>query len=158
MAHSRYKAKGRRESGRFVALPATVLDSPQYALLPAQAVKLLVDLLAQYNGSNNGDLCATWSLMKRRGWRSRDTLDRALNDLLGSRFVVKTRQGQKGYLGGQRIPTLYAVTWKGIDDCGGKLDVKPNPVPLNTWKQNNSIARLPCHTDTAPVLKVAGTG
>jgi len=158
MARSRLKAKGRSESVRFIAIPAHIVDSTQYAALSAYAIRLLVDLLAQYSGRNNGDLCATWSMMKRRGWRSRDTLERALNDLLGSGFVVKTRQGQKGHLGGKRIPTLYAVTWKGIDDCGGKLDVKPSPVPLNTWKQNNCIARLPCHTDTVPVLKVVATG
>jgi len=31
------------------------------------------DLGRQYNGKNNGDLCATWSMMAKRGWSSRST-------------------------------------------------------------------------------------
>lgn len=158
MARTRLKTKGRRESGHFVILPGNILTSSEYAALSPYALKLLVDLLAQYKGFNNGDLCATWSMMKRCGWKSRDTLARTVKELLASGFIVKTRQGEKGHSSGHRVPTLYAITWLGIDECGGKLDIASSPVPMNTWKQKNSITRLPCHTDTPTVLKVASTG
>lgn len=147
MARTLLKIKGRRESGQFVILPGNVTGSPQYAALSFPARSLLVDLLAQYRGNNNGDYSAAWKLMAQRGWRSRDTLRRALAELLQAGFIVKTRQG------GRNIPCLYAVSWKGIDECGGKLDMKANPVPLNTWKQINSLTRLPCQLNTPAVSK-----
>ena len=75
----RYKdAKTRREGGQFVALPWAILRSEEFAALSPFANKLLFDLLAQFNGGNNGDLCAAWRLMKGRGWRSKDSLWKAL--------------------------------------------------------------------------------
>ena len=153
MAHSLRKSKGRRESSPFLALPRHIVDSPQYAALAFPARSLLIDLFAQYRGNNNGDYSAAWRLMSPRGWRSRDTLGRALRELLQSGFIVKTRQGWR------RVPCLYGVTWKGIDECGGKLDMPANPVPLNTWKQKNSLTRLPCQLNTPTVSKqVAANG
>jgi hypothetical protein len=125
---TRRKSKGRRESGSFSALPHHILESPQYASLSAPAVKLLLDLFAQYRGNNNGDFCAVWSLMKKRGWRSRDTLAKSIKALLKSGFIIKTRQG------GWNLACLYAVTWLAIDECGGKLDVSATRVPDNLWK------------------------
>lgn len=158
MARTRVKSKGRRETGLFIALPTHIFTSPQYANLSAHAVKLLIDLLSQYRGFNNGDLCATWSLMSQRGWRSRDTLNRALKELMTAGFIEKTRQGERGHSSGQRKPTLYGVTWKGIDECGGKLDVSPNPVPSNRWAKITCTARVPCQSNTATVLKLVSGG
>lgn len=81
MARTRRKIVGRSDGGGFFALPNAVLESPNYRMLSAQAVKLLCDLGSQFKGANNGDLCATWSLMHARGWKSRDTLGHALGKL-----------------------------------------------------------------------------
>jgi hypothetical protein len=70
-------AAERRERGGFAALPHCLLESQVFVDLSARAVKLLVDLLAQFKGFNNGDLCMAWSVMKERGWKSRDTLNKA---------------------------------------------------------------------------------
>ena len=126
--HSLRRSKGRSESGSFVALQHNILEHEQYAMLPMRAVKLLIDIYAQYRGSNNGDLCATWSMMKKRGWKSQDTLSKALSDLINRGWLVLTRQG------GRHQASLYAVTFKGIDECDGKLDRAANPAPLNYWK------------------------
>lgn len=131
MGRTRLKAKGRRETGFFAAVPHVILESEEYAELTAPAVKALLDLFAQYRGSNNGDLTAAWRIMKERGWRSKDSLYRALRELLNGGWIVKTRQG------GKHKCSLYAVTWKAIDACGGKLDVAPTVIPLNTWKNKN---------------------
>lgn len=129
MARDLMKAKGRSESGSFIQLPHAILESEEYASLSMPAVKLLLDLFAQYRGKNNGDFAAAWSVMSRRGWRSRDTLRRALEELIEKGWIIKTRQG------GKRICCLYGVTWKGIDDCGGKLDHPPTRTAPGTWKK-----------------------
>ncbi|ODB82751.1 hypothetical protein A3193_18555 [Candidatus Thiodiazotropha endoloripes] len=127
---SRQKARGRKESGPFVAIPKQVLESSAYAVLTAHEVKLLIDLTVQYNGSNNGDLCVAWSMMKTKGWKSKGTLYRAIKGLLERGFLVLTRQG------GKHKPSLYAITFRAIDECKGKLDVQPTVTALNSWKKN----------------------
>jgi len=129
MARTLLKSKGRAESGSFIQLPHAILESSEYANLSAPAVKLLLDLFAQFRGKNNGDFTAAWSVMSRRGWRSRDTLRRALAVLIEKGWIIKTRQG------GRRICCLYAVTWKAIDNCGEKLDHPPTRTALGTWKK-----------------------
>ena len=131
MARTRERVKGRRSNGSFAALPHHILHGEQYALLSAHSVKLLVDLFGQFNGQNNGDYTAAWSVMTKRGWTSKAALYRALNELLALGWIIKTRQG------GRNCCSLYGVTWLSINECDGKLDVKSTRTPLNTWKQNN---------------------
>jgi hypothetical protein len=95
------------------------------------------DLLAQYKGDNNGDLCAAWTLMQPRGWKSKDTLSKALKELLAGDWLEVTRQG------GRHKATLYGLTFYAIDDCKGKLDVKATGSPRGTWKKNEPLPPLP---------------
>lgn len=128
MARTRQKSKGRRESGCFMAVPAVVLESPNFRCLTTKAKALILDIGAKYNGHNNGDLAAPWSWMRQRGWRSKQTLENALRELRRMGMIELTRQG------GLNGPSLYAFTWFGIDACKGKLDVSENPVPSGKWK------------------------
>ena len=126
----RAKFTGRGKCQPFFQLPHYVISSPQWAALSGRAIKLLVDLGSDYNGRNNGDLSAAWTLMKRRGWRSKDTLANALAELLAARFVTVTRHG------GRHCCTLLAITWLPIHEAKGKvLEVAPNAVPSNAWRQ-----------------------
>lgn len=125
---SRLKAKGRRDSWTFAKLPHHILESREYAVLSGSAVKLLIDLLGQFRGQNNGDFTIAWSVLRQRGWRSRDTLYRARTELLDGGWIIQTRQG------GKHRCSLYAITWLPIDECGGKLDEKPTRVASNTWR------------------------
>lgn len=132
MAINRQRAKGRRESGAFVPLPCSVLAHPNFVALTPKAVKLLVDMLNQVRFKaggpiNNGDLCATISLMRERGWRSKETLEEAIKELIYYGFIKLTRQG------GRHQPSLYAVTWWAINECGGKLDCAETRVPSREW-------------------------
>lgn len=129
-------AKAQRESGGFVALPHIVIRSEAYAKMSAYAVKLLNDLLAQYRGNNNGDLCAAWTLMQKRGWKSRDTLNKALRELKDEEWIIVTRQG------GRHMPSLYAITFYAIHECGGKLDVRPTHTPMSQWRRHEPIKPL----------------
>lgn len=129
------EAKQARGGGRFVALPLAVLRSPELAALSPHAIKLLVDILAQYNPTlNNGDLSAAWTLMKARGWKSKQTLQKARDELIERNFLTVTRQG------GRHVPSLYAVTFFRIDECGGKHDRTPTAAPTNQWMNGNSGA------------------
>jgi len=154
--HNRRKETGRRESGSYLALPHAVLDSPALLNLRPAAVKLLLDIGAQFRGTNNGDLCAAWSLMKYRGWKSRQTLADALRELREFGLIQTTRQG------GKHRASLYALTWHAIDYCDGKLDTGPTRAPSGLWRQppqtmptvrlrpkKKSVTRPAGHIDTA---------
>lgn len=93
-----------------------------------------MDLVAQYKGDNNGDLCAAWTLMKKRGWRSRDTLSKARRELLKAEWIIVTRQG------GRHLPTLFALTFFAVDECGGKLDMKPTHTPPSNWRNHEPMS------------------
>lgn len=130
MARSREKTKGRKDDHSFLRLIHPLLDHPNFHALSPRATKLLICIAAQYRGSNNGDLCATYKIMKKRGWNSNDQIQKGLKELLERGWLVKTRQGRR-----PNVPTLYALTWEAINECGGKLEVKAAKAALNTWRQ-----------------------
>ncbi|MDF1781941.1 MAG: hypothetical protein P1U67_11645 [Alcanivoracaceae bacterium] len=124
----RARKKGRQGAASFMGIPHHILESCAYASLDGWAVRLLVDIAAQYKGYNNGDLTAAWTIMKPKGWRSKGTLNKALIKLKGCGLIEITRQG------GRHKPSLYAITWQSIDECKGKLEVKPTTKPSNLWR------------------------
>lgn len=127
----RRRQKG-RASGGFIILPHSLLRSPEFGRLSGKAVKLLIELAGLYNGSNNGDLSAAYSVLKGRGWRSAGTLAAAILELRTARFLVTTRHG------GKHRCSLYAITWWPVDDCKGKhLEIAPEQVASQAWKNAN---------------------
>ena len=126
---SRLKSKGRRTCSSFVAMPHDCLNHDNFIKLSPYALKLLMDIAAQYKGFNNGDFCITWTMMRERGWRSRDTLERSCKELLHYGWIAQTRQG------GRNMASLYCITWQPIDDCKGKLDFKPPAAALGYWRK-----------------------
>jgi hypothetical protein len=103
--------KGNRIDEPFVWVPYSVLNSPLFLALSPHAVKLLLDVAAQYKGNNNGDLCIAWKLMKPRGWRSEATLHKVKRELLDAGFLYETRKGQR-----PNLCSLFALTWPVFDD------------------------------------------
>ncbi len=138
-----WKNEERREPGGFSALPHCLLESQVYIGLSAYTIKLLNDLLAQFKGSNNGDLCLAWSIMEKRGWKSRATLNKARKELLGVELIQVSRYGDR------RRPHLYALTFFAIDDCGGKLDINATNKPTSLWRKHE-----PAHP---PKIKISRT-
>lgn len=104
----------------FLHLPSVLLKHPDFISLRPNSLKLLVDIASQYNGRNNGDLCAAMSILRKRGWNSNAQLSKGMRELLEKNLICQTRQG-----GLNLGPNLYAITWQPIDECGGKLDVSP---------------------------------
>jgi len=136
MTQKRYSSKNvnsknRKISGKFFPLTENVLQSPEFKMLSAKAIKLLIDLGSSYNGHNNGDLSAAWKLMEQRGWKSRDTLHKAQKELESNFWIIRTRHG------GRNSANLFAITWLTIDYCKGKLDLilKEEDKPRNWWSK-----------------------
>jgi len=128
---NRYKnAAEKREAGGYVPMAYIVLRSLSFIRLTPYAVKLLMDLLAQYKGDNNGDFCAAWTLMKKRGWRSKATLAKAIKELLAGEWIELARQG------GRHKASLYAVTFLAVDHCKGKLDIADTHGPKSLWRRH----------------------
>ncbi|MDB9861842.1 hypothetical protein OAC78_00540 [Litorivicinus sp.] len=125
------KHQRRRQRDSFLALPKHIINGPVFKALTGKAVKALIQLGEQFNGSNNGDLQAAYSVFQAKGWRSKSTLRKALQELLDAGLIEQTRQG---WLRPRRC-NLYALTWLAIDDCQGKLDVQPTRVPSNLWRK-----------------------
>lgn len=133
MASSRSRAKTRGAvGGGFGAIPRMVWKHPDYCQLTGSAVKLLVDLACQYNGKNNGNLTVAYSILKLRGWKSKDTITNATRQLLDAGLIIQTREGRFVNPGGRC--SLYALAWESIDDCPGKrLSVEPTSAPFRKF-------------------------
>ena len=129
MARKRGKFNNRSETGSFIQLHKSVINRSEFYSLSTRAFKLLIDLQSQYTGYNNGDFCMAWSVMSKRGWKSRQTLNDAKNDLLDAGFIIRSR------VGGMNKATLYAITYLSIDECKGKLDIDSTKVPPHCWKK-----------------------
>jgi hypothetical protein len=124
--------KGRQTTGSFLRLPHHVLQHETFKTLSTRATKLLIDIAAQYRGNNNGDLSATLSLMRDRGWNSSDQLDKAKKELIKRDVIQLTRQG------GRNKCNLYALTWFPIDECKGKLDIASTTTAPVNWRNKNA--------------------
>ncbi len=155
---SRDPRKRRRgKSKPFLLLPMDMIRSDQYATLSARAVKLMIDIGAQYNGTNNSDLDIVWARMSKRGWTSKDQLNKARDELVERGFIVRTcLPGWRG----TRSPTLYAITWQPIDDTRNAIEVSSTKVPPHTWKSACAEAtpksRRKVHPKTNPVPRTEG--
>jgi hypothetical protein len=134
------KQKNSKGAQNFAGIPRKVMRHPDYHMLSGNAAKLLFDLAFQYRGSNNGDLTTAFHVLKKRGWKSRQTIDRAKRQLLDNDFIIETRLGRFTNPGGRCA--LYALTWESIDECQGKgLEVKATAIPKRLFTQNEKPAK-----------------
>lgn len=107
---ARKRLRGHRWDEPFIGLPRSALESPLFSRLTPYAIKLLIDVAAQFRGDNNGDLCIAWKLMKPRGWRSEETLHRAKCELIEAGFLFEARKGRR-----PNVCSLFALTWHTLD-------------------------------------------
>jgi hypothetical protein len=111
------RTKGRdpsRDSGPFIALPWQVTDSPAYIGLSHPAKALLVDIARQFVRDNNGRLLASRAYLGKRGWKSADTISRAVKELIAARLIHQTVMGHF-----PKTASWYAVTWRTLDRLPG---------------------------------------
>jgi len=127
--------KGRRNDKRYFGIPYSITESVNFIKMSATANKLIIDLGRQYYGRNNGDLCSTWSLMRERGWKSKETLNDALAELRHYGMIVQTQYG------GLNRPSLYALSWLKVDKASRESEVVVGQVP-GGWKlKSNKFIR-----------------
>ena len=137
---ARSSNKGYKVQGGYFALPHIVSDSQDYCNLSGGATRLLNALGRQYRGNNNGDLTAAYSVLKERGFKSKETIRRACDELLAANLIIKTREGKFTNPGGHCA--LYALSWLPIDECGGKLEVNATITPPRKFSlENNKTPR-----------------
>lgn len=128
-------------NGLYGAIPVTLLDSAAFmgASYPAKA--LLFDVIRQHNGANNGRLQLSFSWLAKRGWKSRDVIQRAKAELIERGLLIQTKQG------GLNIgATWYAVTWLHISNFVG-LDIHPKHYHPGAW----------AFMDKLPIAKIANS-
>ena len=111
---NRNKKKLMKYPGGYLTIPRYVIETEAFKSLGPNSCLLLMLLAANYKGNNNGDLCASKSLMK--GYiKSTQTLFKARQELEQKGFIAINCYGGRSY-GGAKFPTLYALTWLPIDD------------------------------------------
>ena len=123
MEPSSKRRKGESIPFAFVVLPKDVLHSSEYQQLPSSAKALLLDLVSQYTGKNNGRLTPAWSVMKEKGWASNNTVLSAKKALLNSSFALMTRKGHP-----PRTCEWIAFTWWRLD-WHEKMDIEAKGFP-----------------------------
>ncbi|HFT8610115.1 TPA: hypothetical protein ACGSTG_003988 [Pseudomonas aeruginosa] len=153
MARNRHKAKGRAEVGTFALLPHSVMDCEDFRSLSGSALVVLMCLLRQYRGNNNGDLSAEFGRLQGWGIGSKSTLAKALAELQRRNLIQRTREGQFTNPGGRCA--LYAVTWQPIDECDGKIEVSATataPRKFSIDRTKHSVQKVnPPGTETVPI-------
>jgi hypothetical protein len=109
---SRYRnhAKAKRDPGRFVALPCSVLDSAAYQALSYAAKALSLEVARQYHSDDNGRMLPSFRHLKPRGWPSPEVIQRAKRELLDAELIFETVKGAR-----PNKASWYAVTWQILD-------------------------------------------
>lgn len=125
-------------SGRFAGLPHAVMDSTAFAGATYPARSLLLELIRQHNGGNNGHFQLAWGWLRRRGWKSADVIQRAKAELITRQLAIKTRLG-----GLNAGPDLWAVTWLPISDYVGLNEVSAKTFHPGAWHFLNPPMPIP---------------
>lgn len=131
-------------SGRFTALPHSLLDCVAFVGASHMARSLLYELMRQHNpqvGStgkgNNGHLHLSCKWLKSRGWSSNDGIQKAKLELLTRGLIIKTREG-----GLNNGADKYAVTWMAITNFVG-LDIQAKDYQPGAYQLLGPFAQPP---------------
>jgi hypothetical protein len=90
----RHNRTGRSTTERFVMLPHYMLRSHAWRALSPVAAKLLIEVLAIYDGSNNGYLAMSARVAGERLGCAKDTAARAFAELQKLGFLVQVIEGK----------------------------------------------------------------
>ena len=102
------KPKYQDPNGRHIRVYGSLLNSPAYRVIGFAAKALFIDLREKITGTNNGNIGATLSDLKHKGWTSSSTPAKALYELRAMGFIAVTIEG--GLKQGRRMPSLYRFT------------------------------------------------
>lgn len=100
--------------GGLCSIPQRVIAGPDYRAISHAARYILTVAVSQYAGDNNGAIILTHSVVNQWGLSSKDTLQRAIDQLISAGLIVLTRRGYSG-ISGQRQAAMYGLAWLPID-------------------------------------------
>lgn len=115
-------------AGSYTPLPHALLDSVAFLGASDRAKAMLLELVRQHNGRNNGQLQLSIGWLRKRGWKSTRAIQLAKAELLERGLAVLTRSG-----GLNAGPDRYALTWLNVSDFAG-LDIKPGGFAPGAWR------------------------
>ena len=154
MANSRNSGKRGdtgRDSGGFIALPWSVMDSAAYAALSHPARSLLLEIARQFVRDNNGRLLASRAYLAKRGWLSAAVIDRAKHELIAAGFIHETVKGHR-----PNKASWYAVTWRTLDRLPGYDE--GTALTFKRGAYQNAVLSPSRGTGTASIGPSRGTG
>jgi hypothetical protein len=123
--------------GQYLAIPRKVKRSDAYQACSNLAKALLIELIDQHNGENNGRLHLTYSHLLSQGFSSKDQISKGREELIAKKLIVLTKQGglpmrsqdKKLTFGG---PSWFALTWFQISNFIG-LDICSSQFKRGAW-------------------------
>lgn len=93
----------------FIGIPREILNSAAWIALDFSTRALYVEIRLRMNGYNNGDLNATISELRHKGFNSPATLAKGLRQLEATKLIAKTR-ATVGVENGSKVCNLYCLT------------------------------------------------
>lgn len=111
MAQSRKEKIPEKVTGGFSAFPHSVFDSASFAGASDKAKALLLALVRQLNGRNNGHLQLTTKWLKSAGYTCPENNIKSRKELIERGLIVQTKFG-----GLNMGADLFAVTWLSISN------------------------------------------
>lgn len=133
----RVRSKGRKgfsRNERYALVPEDVMQSAAFHALPDWAKSVLFALAARFNGHNNGNLCLTFKDAKSLGTTAQWKPYAGLKVICLTGLIECTRRGRLDR--GKKLPSLYAVAWRGIDPCEGitfDYSISAKVLPRSEW-------------------------
>lgn len=139
-----------RPRERFARIPDELMQTPAVMSLSHAAFKVLVILaigarppgiVRDRDPGRNGVQAITDSYARKYGLKSRDTVYRALRELLERRLIVRTRDGHKS----KTHFALYAVAWLRVTHRDGQPLAQTEAAPMGylTWQEPAKKRLLP---------------
>ena len=117
----------------FAPIDHLVIDSPAFADLKGESVRVLLIIARQYDGRNNGHLQCTFSYCKDRGIGSKHTLAKAIAELISHGFIYRTRS--HGFEAGKNLWGRYAITWRPLCDTTKRKGLFVDGFLINAWQR-----------------------
>ncbi|MES2000348.1 MAG: hypothetical protein V4446_13640 [Pseudomonadota bacterium] len=140
---SRQKKPLEAVSGTYSAIPHAVLDSVAFTGASHPAKALLIDLVRQLNGRNNGRLQLSDKWLKGRGWTSKAVTFSAKRALLERKLIMLAKQG-----GLNHGASWYLVTWLAVSNFEG-LDITAMDYHPGAWSFMDKLP-LPKNASAVP--------
>ncbi len=116
-------------SGSYTPLPHALLDSVAFMGASDRAKAMLLELVRQHSGRNNGHLQLAVNWLRKRGWKSTSGIQLAKAELVARGLAVLTSRG-----GLNAGPDRFALTWLPISDYTGLSEVTSRTYAPGAWR------------------------